>query len=1310
MEERYIQRNKEIELLTGRLQMNIRIRRICYGFLGLFVAIGMVLLGGVKIKATTVERELKESDFKIEIGPNTIDRGQEVPLTTETSSIRIRLETGFSSDFEVDWTVGSESVIKVTKDEESGQYATITRKGPGFSSITARITTGNGTKFTMTCNIRVDLVVDKSSTIFRDATTTEERILVFEKLVVNGAFPQPVNPDDQATGTVDHSNPKQNSDKAKTIPLKYTNGGTVEDNSTMEWVSSNTNVVTVNEDGRVTPVGAGHAIISISTRTSSASGQKMETSVEVVVSPFGSEPKQAEADPYRYDRKITHVARSADFYIETNAKNASKLIWDVRDSNNNLINPTGNPLLNYAIDDLSGKIYIYNAKAGVYKITAKTNDKFGGIIWNIFEAEVIVPVFVNTAPVYMNVHDTYNILENSNLPRLNLYDYEVSDHSILELDAAKGIVKALSTGNATITLTPKATGLYTAQQIAAIKAATGIDLAEKIILSFVVIDGISISPNSAVIYVGGTLVLTYNTSAPQEATKWASSDPKIATVTDGTVTGIKPGEVVITVTQVINGITKSANCKITVRETITGITIEPKEAIINVKETLTLSAKVTPSSMGNLPLKWVSTNEDIVKITRQDGQNATIEGVAGGKAVILAVNPQNIVIGTCEVTVKRKVQSIILNETELTVLLNQRNIQLRATVLPADANNKKIIWTSTNPKVATVNAETGMVTLVGHGTVSIIATSDDDPKVTAICNITIGVPVSGLTLDETKRTMAVGEASRIGHVITPTNATNKAITWSSTDTSIVTVDGTGLVTARKEGIAIIMAKTVDGNIIRTCTVTVMEKGTGVKLDVKDVEISVGQIYQIPFSIIPATAKDIKITWESSDTKVVTVDGDGKLTGVSSGKAVVMAKPSVGTAMMLNVTVVQHANDMKLNFEQKTITIGEKFKLRATLIPSDSTLKNVNWTSSRPDIARVTAAGNVTGIKGGTAIITGKTEDGKLTAFCVVNVVEKVTTIKLNTTNYRLGLNKTYTLKATVKSNAATNPKVTWESSNPSIVTVDSKGKITGRKLGTATITAKANDGSNVEATATIRVVRLVTSISLNKSTVTTVVGRTFALKATVKPSNATYKTAKWTSSDESIAIVDSKGNVTALKEGNVRITATANDSSNKSASAYVIVQPRVPASSVTIINQNLTMVVGETTTLQKAINPIASNDRVTWETDNKTVATVNKSTGKITAKNPGIASVTVMTESGRTATTKVTVVGLNTTKLNLEQYSSYTLSVIGINSGVSWDISDSRIAEVRNGRIETRGVGTTTITATVNGRKLYCTLTVTKIR
>jgi len=580
----------------------------------MFVAIGIVILGSMKVEATSVpDRRWVESDFYIQYNSVKLANNSGIDLETGRDLIMVSTIYGFESGFRVSWTSTNKSVIDIeyrtavdadgNPIPNNGTQIDMVRKGPGYSSLIATITTDTGTTFTLTCHVSVELRMDKEKPVFTTATTTNERILLFEELVAEGE-----------------------NVSSKQIPLMYIRGEKIEDNTTMEWTTSNPNVAEVDEEGNVTPKGAGYAVIKATTKTSSTSGKRMEDSVTVIVSPYGRE--QPAAQEATYNKNITYVAPSEDFYIETNAKDATKLIWDVRDKNNNRINPTGNPLLNYEIDNLSGRIYIYNAKAGAYTITAITNEKYGKETWNTFSAKIIVPVIVNEGPIYMNVNDRYSLLEsgNSNIPNLNVFSYKSKDSVIADIESATGIIQAFHTGKTSIELTYIENSLYTEDERRAIKdyynSVKGADdplmtnYNPSTEISIIVIDGISLSPNAAVIYVGGNIVLSPTSSSPHLGYKWTSSRPDVATVTDGTVNGLKVGETIITVSQVINGLTKSASCKVTVRETITGITIEPKEAIINVKETLTLSAKVTPSSMGinqrrhrkNYKTRWAKCN------------------------------------------------------------------------------------------------------------------------------------------------------------------------------------------------------------------------------------------------------------------------------------------------------------------------------------------------------------------------------------------------------------------------------------------------------------------------------------------------------------------------------------------------------------------------------------------------------------------------------------------------------------------------------------------------------------------------------
>jgi uncharacterized protein YjdB len=194
-----------------------------------------------------------------------------------------------------------------------------------------------------------------------------------------------------------------------------------------------------------------------------------------------------------------------------------------------------------------------------------------------------------------------------------------------------------------------------------------------------------------------------------------------------------------------------------------------------------------------------------------------------------------------------------------------------------------------------------------------------------------------------------------------------------------------------------------------------------------------------------------------------------------------------------------------------------------------------------------------------------------------------------------------------------------------------------------------------------------------------------------------------------VALVDGDGTVTALKAGSATITASALDSSGKKAICYVTIRDRVPATGIAVQDKKLVMVQGEYRAVQTVLTHAESTDRSTWSTDNASVAKVNKSTGGITAVSTGTANITVMTTTGKTATIEITVVGLNYTKLTLGQYERFSLTVEGATSGISWQSDNQDVATIdSNGGGITRGTGTTTITAKVNGRSLKCKVTVTK--
>ena len=186
--------------------------------------------------------------------------------------------------------------------------------------------------------------------------------------------------------------------------------------------------------------------------------------------------------------------------------------------------------------------------------------------------------------------------------------------------------------------------------------------------------------------------------------------------------------------------------------------------------------------------------------------------------------------------------------------------------------------------------------------------------------------------------------------------------------------------------------------------------------------------------------------------------------------------------MTSAAAKKKVTKIKLNKTSVTIYVGETYKLKATVSPSNASNKKVTWSSSDKKIATVSSSGKVTAKKAGKVTITVKAKDGsgkKATCKVTVKKATKVSSIKLNKTTLKLTVGDTATVKATVSPSKATNKEVSWTSNDKSVATVSSKGKITATGVGTAKITVKAKDGSGKKATVKVTVEAVkVTKITL----------------------------------------------------------------------------------------------------------------------------------------------------------------------------------------------------------------------------------------
>lgn len=232
--------------------------------------------------------------------------------------------------------------------------------------------------------------------------------------------------------------------------------------------------------------------------------------------------------------------------------------------------------------------------------------------------------------------------------------------------------------------------------------------------------------------------------------------------------------------------------------------------------------------------------------------------------------------------------------------------------------------------------------------------------------------------------------------------------------------------------------------------------------------------------------------------------------------------------------------------------GDTHKLTATVLPNDATYKSVYWTSANASVATVDSDGNVKAMGPGTTVITATDYKNTRSAACTVTVTQPVTGISMSGT-MSCNIGKTSQLTATVSPANATYSNVTWTSSNTKIATVSSSGLVKGIAAGSVTITAAAG-GVSASQTFSVSEVK-VSRVTINSSVGTSMyVGDTKTYSASVSPSDATYKDITWSSSNTTVATVDSKGNVKAKAAGSAYITARAKN--GVSTSVYITVNKK----------------------------------------------------------------------------------------------------------------------------------------------------------
>ncbi len=764
------------------------------------------------------------------------------------------------------------------------------------------------------------------------------------------------------------------------------------------------------------------------------------------------------------------------------------------------------------------------------------------------------------------------------------------------------------------------------------------------------VTGISISPATATVSIGGTTLLNAVISpsnASNQSVNWNSGNSGIASVSSsGLVTGVSAGTVSITATSVDGGYIAVAEVNVA-SVAVEGVAVTPASVTLDPSETQQLSAIVSPSDATNQNVTW----------STSDGSIATVDGdglvmaISYGTATITATTEEGGYTASSSVSVnfvETPVTGISVSPTT-SLLEPDGTTTLESTLEPLYATNQVVYWSSDNESVATVSSD-GIVSAISEG-VAVITVTTDDGGYTASATISVstiefgtilceywdgvsGTAVSDLTSssdypDNPSRTESLtsieipvdqGDSygTRIRGYIHPT-ASGSYTFWLAGDDNCELYLSTDANAANITRIAYHEGWTNSQEFDKYAT----QQSAAV-------DLVAGQQYYI---------EALQKEGNGGDNLAVAWEGPGITQSVIGSSYISPFITGGNSAPIASVTATPISGESPLNVS---------FDAAGSSDPDGDAL-SYSWDFGDGNTATGVTANNTYDAVG-TYTVSVTVSDGSLSDVASVDitvedVIVPVTGISISPTNITMSLGDNISTIITITPSNATNQAVSYSSGNTSVATVSSGGVISAVGLGSAVITVTSDDGGYT-ATVDVSVIDetiSVTGVSVSPTSVTIDVNESATLSETVAPSDATNQSVSWSSSNSNVATVSSTGVVTGIASGTATITVTTVDGGYTASAAIVVNAVDIPVAGVSVSPTSASISVGSSTTLSAVVNPTnATNQSVSWSSEDVTVASVNSS-GVVSGITEGTTYITVTTDDGgytASATVEVTSGGI----------------------------------------------------------------------
>lgn len=749
--------------------------------------------------------------------------------------------------------------------------------------------------------------------------------------------------------------------------------------------------------------------------------------------------------------------------------------------------------------------------------------------------------------------------------------------------------------------------------------------------TFPVAESIHINaPASSHIKIGETVKLSVTIlpeNAHDKSVTWKSSDTSIVTVVNGTITGLKEGVAVITATDAEG---HSDSIEITVEVALVEkIELTPSNLILDEGQEQTIIATIIPALATEKKLAWSSLNPEIAKVD----ENGKVLAWAVGETEIQAhATDGSGIMASCHVKVhpRKEVESIRIDYKGNTVIYVGDKIQLKATVTPANASDKSIKWSSSNPEILTIDQD-GNATALAEGKAIITATSSNGLTATLTIKVT-PILVNRVCFQVENQTLAIGETLQLVAQVYPENATDKSVIWQSDNPEVLSVSDTGLLTALKDGTAKITLSAVRGNCydytVEFTVKPILVQRVNISFEGSST-LALGEVKQLTATIWPEDASYKDIKWQTMHPNILTVSETGLITAVGPGECTINAISHNGVrgSKSFNVTSSPASVEKVLIDAQSPMEMfineTKTFEVRTT--PMAVAPSTLTWYSSRPNVASFTD-GVLTAHKTGTTTISVTSGNGVISNLITIEVKDiPIEGITILAPQNNIPVGEYMSLEAVVIPAEASYQTLSWESSNPQIIDVDKDGRIHAKDEGTVTVTATAPNqiAGSIQITA-YRI--LAETVQLEKHEMTLEYAETYILNASIFPTNVSCKNLDWRSSDPAIVAVD-KGQLTAWAVGQCTITVTTKDGTNLSDNCIVRVPQYVEYISLNENNLNLTE--GSTYTLIATIHPNNAEDTsIEWSSSDPEYVTVDQN-GLVRAIKEGSATITAASGSSQ---------------------------------------------------------------------------------